>query len=391
MGDDADQPPKGALRVNLMRHQAMALAWCVLLLLSPPEFVCPRVHMCVYVREGDDADEPPEGALRVQLMRHQAMALAWCVWLLLSPPEFVCPRVHMCVYAGVGVDADEPPEGALRVNLRHQAMALAWCVLLLLSEFVCLRVHMCVYAGVVVDADNPPEGALRVKPMRHQAMALAWCGLLSSCPSLSLGVCVSYMCGCSGGGLGCRACVWVCMCVHACMRVSLPLSPSLCVCVCVCVWVCVCVVLCCVVCMCHSCPVCATVFNSHMRALVDCVKVCSVPEYATATYNVMGQRETSGCGEVKSLPVVIALWVYFRMTKRETSGTKPVGGILADDQGLGKTISTIALIVTERPPRDPKASHRSPIDGKPNPTQGKRGPGRPPGAKNKKKVSTRKV
>ncbi|XP_019091967.1 PREDICTED: helicase-like transcription factor CHR28 isoform X2 [Camelina sativa] len=36
------------------------------------------------------------------------------------------------------------------------------------------------------------------------------------------------------------------------------------------------------------------------------------------------------------------------MSQKETSGNPCFGGILADDQGLGKTISTIALILTER-------------------------------------------
>jgi len=34
------------------------------------------------------------------------------------------------------------------------------------------------------------------------------------------------------------------------------------------------------------------------------------------------------------------------MTQRETGSSQPIGGILADDQGLGKTISTISLIVS---------------------------------------------
>ncbi|PSC70181.1 SNF2 family DNA-dependent ATPase [Micractinium conductrix] len=37
------------------------------------------------------------------------------------------------------------------------------------------------------------------------------------------------------------------------------------------------------------------------------------------------------------------------MCRRESTGGNPVGGILADDQGLGKTVSTISLIVTSRP------------------------------------------
>ncbi|CAH8251893.1 unnamed protein product [Arabidopsis lyrata] len=36
------------------------------------------------------------------------------------------------------------------------------------------------------------------------------------------------------------------------------------------------------------------------------------------------------------------------MSEKETSGNPCFGGILADDQGLGKTVSTIALILTER-------------------------------------------
>ncbi|XP_010476002.1 PREDICTED: helicase-like transcription factor CHR28 isoform X2 [Camelina sativa] len=36
------------------------------------------------------------------------------------------------------------------------------------------------------------------------------------------------------------------------------------------------------------------------------------------------------------------------MSQKETSGNPCFGGILADDQGLGKTVSTIALILTER-------------------------------------------
>ncbi|PKA47899.1 Putative SWI/SNF-related matrix-associated actin-dependent regulator [Apostasia shenzhenica] len=38
------------------------------------------------------------------------------------------------------------------------------------------------------------------------------------------------------------------------------------------------------------------------------------------------------------------------MVQKETAGLNCSGGILADDQGLGKTISTIALILTERSP-----------------------------------------
>ncbi|PWA89877.1 hypothetical protein CTI12_AA106850 [Artemisia annua] len=38
------------------------------------------------------------------------------------------------------------------------------------------------------------------------------------------------------------------------------------------------------------------------------------------------------------------------MVQKETKNTHCIGGILADDQGLGKTISTIALILKERPP-----------------------------------------
>ncbi|CAO2166617.1 unnamed protein product [Urochloa humidicola] len=38
------------------------------------------------------------------------------------------------------------------------------------------------------------------------------------------------------------------------------------------------------------------------------------------------------------------------MVQKETSSRHCSGGILADDQGLGKTVSTISLILTERPP-----------------------------------------
>eukprot|EP00227_Mantoniella_beaufortii_P013925 CAMPEP_0197586002 /NCGR_PEP_ID=MMETSP1326-20131121/8127_1 /TAXON_ID=1155430 /ORGANISM="Genus nov. species nov., Strain RCC2288" /LENGTH=421 /DNA_ID=CAMNT_0043150583 /DNA_START=209 /DNA_END=1470 /DNA_ORIENTATION=+ len=38
------------------------------------------------------------------------------------------------------------------------------------------------------------------------------------------------------------------------------------------------------------------------------------------------------------------------MKRREASGSSPCGGLLADDQGLGKTFSTIALIATNPPP-----------------------------------------
>ena len=40
------------------------------------------------------------------------------------------------------------------------------------------------------------------------------------------------------------------------------------------------------------------------------------------------------------------------MLHRERSAANPRGGVLADDQGLGKTISTIALIVTNQPGDD---------------------------------------
>jgi SNF2 family DNA or RNA helicase len=38
------------------------------------------------------------------------------------------------------------------------------------------------------------------------------------------------------------------------------------------------------------------------------------------------------------------------MIRRESGSAQPIGGILADDQGLGKTISTIALIVSSPAP-----------------------------------------
>ena len=34
------------------------------------------------------------------------------------------------------------------------------------------------------------------------------------------------------------------------------------------------------------------------------------------------------------------------MSRREHGSAPPIGGILADDQGLGKTVTTIALVVT---------------------------------------------
>ncbi len=46
------------------------------------------------------------------------------------------------------------------------------------------------------------------------------------------------------------------------------------------------------------------------------------------------------------------------MAKREQG--KPSGGILADDQGLGKTVSTISLIVTNGP--DPVARQRRALE-----------------------------
>ncbi len=41
------------------------------------------------------------------------------------------------------------------------------------------------------------------------------------------------------------------------------------------------------------------------------------------------------------------------MLHREQAGTKPAvpGGLLADDQGLGKTITTIALLLSHPPPQ----------------------------------------
>ncbi|KAK1422654.1 hypothetical protein QVD17_17940 [Tagetes erecta] len=44
------------------------------------------------------------------------------------------------------------------------------------------------------------------------------------------------------------------------------------------------------------------------------------------------------------------------MSKKETKSTRCCGGILADDQGLGKTISAIALILKERSPRSSSLS-----------------------------------
>uniref|UniRef100_A0A7N0TJC4 Helicase-like transcription factor CHR28 n=1 Tax=Kalanchoe fedtschenkoi TaxID=63787 RepID=A0A7N0TJC4_KALFE len=47
------------------------------------------------------------------------------------------------------------------------------------------------------------------------------------------------------------------------------------------------------------------------------------------------------------------------MVNKETAGMTCSGGILADDQGLGKTISTIALILKERSPSSKPAQERS--------------------------------
>lgn len=44
------------------------------------------------------------------------------------------------------------------------------------------------------------------------------------------------------------------------------------------------------------------------------------------------------------------------MVQKETAGLNCSGGILADDQGLGKTVSTIALILTERSPSSASCS-----------------------------------
>ncbi|XP_022715926.1 helicase-like transcription factor CHR28 isoform X3 [Durio zibethinus] len=44
------------------------------------------------------------------------------------------------------------------------------------------------------------------------------------------------------------------------------------------------------------------------------------------------------------------------MTQKEKAGSHCLGGILADDQGLGKTVSTIALILSERPPSSTASS-----------------------------------
>ena len=47
------------------------------------------------------------------------------------------------------------------------------------------------------------------------------------------------------------------------------------------------------------------------------------------------------------------------MCEREQPSSRPRGGFLADDQGLGKTISTLALMVTNPPWQGPAAGDAS--------------------------------
>ena len=58
------------------------------------------------------------------------------------------------------------------------------------------------------------------------------------------------------------------------------------------------------------------------------------------------------------------------MMQREAKGAHPRGGFLADDQGLGKTVTTLALIVSHPPWGDTHAE----ADGKPAEGKGN-GPG----------------
>ncbi|AQK99989.1 SNF2 domain-containing protein / helicase domain-containing protein / zinc finger protein-related [Zea mays] len=50
------------------------------------------------------------------------------------------------------------------------------------------------------------------------------------------------------------------------------------------------------------------------------------------------------------------------MVKKETSISLCYGGILADDQGLGKTVSAISLILTERPPVPQSSTKNEPCE-----------------------------
>ncbi|XP_076940885.1 helicase-like transcription factor CHR28 [Bidens hawaiensis] len=107
--------------------------------------------------------------------------------------------------------------------------------------------------------------------------------------------------------------------------------------------------------------------NLSRNIAIDYETLPEVDKESTSGPRVCDMPNKKQLGCVKSVPTLVAenkksdnglavpLLRHQRialswMSKRETKSTRCCGGILADDQGLGKTVSAIALILKERSP-----------------------------------------